>query len=174
MVLKDPSTPAQVRGQSCYDCSNWQLLKWYKGQGSSAQVLTSCSGVNGSKRCSSSLANELQQSQTHGLCCDNKNINTLHKIPVNKACELLHCNRLGVSFFNTIRPWLVVWLIHLNPIMITYRNVRVAVAVDIHCQSTVTEGKPYTQQSILRLSYRQNTPFPQFMDWLRNTTNRIR
>lgn len=45
------------------------------------------------------------------------------------------------------------------------------VAVDRHCQSTVTHGKPYTQQSILRLSCSQNTPFPQlFMDWLRNTT----
>ena len=86
MVLKDPSTPAQVRCQSCYDYSNWQRLKWYKGQGSSAQAVTGfVQGWMGQRDVHLHWPMiKLQQSQTHRLCCDNKNINRLHKIPVNK------------------------------------------------------------------------------------------
>ena len=89
MVLKDPSTPAQVRCQSCYDCSNWQRLKWYKGQGSSAQAVTGfVQGWMGQRDVHLHWPMiKLQQSQTHRLCCDNKNINTLHKIPVNKPAN---------------------------------------------------------------------------------------
>lgn len=116
------------------------------------------------------MANEFQQSQTHRLCCDNKTLTHYTKYRWTSPVNCYTVFAWEFDFFNTIRPWLVVWLIHLNPELITCRNVQVAVAVDRHCQSTVTHGKSYTQQSILRLSCRQNTPFPQFMDWLRNTT----